>query len=76
MAGRTHTIAMQVTSLLVIVVGLATLVLAIRDRGSPAFQPALGVFLMFIGFNGFTSVRFSQIQERLAKLEEKTIPRT
>jgi Phospholipid methyltransferase len=72
MASRSHTIAMYVTSLLAIVVGLATLTLAIYERGSAAFQPALGVFLIFIGFNGIYSVRFSQIQDRLAKLEEKT----
>ena len=65
-----QSIAMQVTSLLVIGVGFATVTLAIHDRGFAAVQPAFGVFMMFIGFNGFYSLRFAQLQDRIAKLEE------
>jgi hypothetical protein len=70
MKTRMHSIAMQVTSLLVIGVGFATVTLAMHDRGYASVQPALGVFMMFIGFNGFYSVRFAQLQDRIAKLEE------
>jgi hypothetical protein len=65
-----HSIAMQAASLLVSGVGFATFTLAIHDRGYAAVQPALGVFMMFIGFNGLYSLRFAQLQDRIGKLEE------
>jgi hypothetical protein len=39
-----------------------------------ASGPALGVFFMFLGFNAFTQLRISRIEEAVQKLQREKQP--
>ena len=54
-----------------IAVGLWATVLSIRVPSSANYQPALGVFLILIGLNGFSNLRITKVEDMIRKLKEK-----
>jgi hypothetical protein len=62
---------MQISLWLCIAVGLVVVSLSIRAAPSANGQAALGVFLIFIGLNGFVSLRVTKLEEMLKEMKEK-----
>ena len=62
---------MQISLWLCIAVGLVVVMLSIRGAHSANSQPALGVFLIFIGLNGFASLRITKLEKILKEMKEK-----
>lgn len=54
-----------------IAVGLWTVLMSIRERPGVNWEPALGVFFILIGFNGFTAVRLLRLEKAVKELREK-----
>jgi hypothetical protein len=61
---------MRFASWLAIIVGFVALALAIRGQ-IPATEAALGVFIMFAGLNGFTSLRIAKLEATVKEMKEK-----
>lgn len=61
--------SLKISGWLGVLGGLALTILATRTNPS-ASGPALGVFFIFLGFNAFTQLRISKVEETLQKLEE------
>ena len=66
--------SLKISGWLGVLGGLALTVIATRANPS-ASGPALGVFFIFLGFNAFTQMRISKIEEGLQKLEKTKLPR-
>ena len=66
---HTMKIWMKLASWFIIAVGFITFILAVSENVT-ATRAAFGVFLLFLGFNGFYSLRFTQLEGRVAQLEE------
>jgi hypothetical protein len=54
-----------------IAVGLLALTLSIRGSLGASWQAALGVFFIFIGLNGFLSLRIKKVEEMIKEMKEK-----
>ena len=63
---------LKISGWLGVLFGLALTILATRTNPA-ASGPALGVFLIFVGFNAFTQLRISKLEAALQRLE-KTKP--
>jgi hypothetical protein len=61
---------MRLASWLAIIVGFVAFALAIREK-IPVIDAALGVFIMFVGLNGFTSLRIAKLEATVKELKEK-----
>ncbi len=64
-------VLMKFSLWLSIAVGLCAVVLSIRVPFSANYQPALGVFLIFIGLSGFTNLRITKVEEMIREMKEK-----
>jgi hypothetical protein len=56
---------------LCIAVGLSAVVLSTREASGANFQPALGVFFIFIGLSGLTNLRITKVEEMIKEMKEK-----
>jgi hypothetical protein len=61
---------MRVASWFAVIVGFVTLTLAIRGR-VPGVDAALGVFIMLVALNGFTSLRITKLEATVKEMQEK-----
>ena len=67
--------SLKVSGWLGVLGGLALTIEATRNNVS-ASGPAFGVFFIFLGFNAFTQLRISKIEETLQKMEKTTQTKT
>jgi hypothetical protein len=56
--------------------GLSILILSIRGKLNANWGAALGVFLIFLGLNGFTSLRIARLEEAIKKMQAQRDKRT
>lgn len=56
-----------------IAVGFVAVSLAIRGALTASWLPALGVFFIFIGFNGFASLRITKLEEMLKEMKQTNL---
>jgi hypothetical protein len=62
---------MKLASWLGVIVGFITLSLAIYGQiANVAYEAAIGVFFVMLGFNGFTSLRIAKLEEEIKKLKK------
>jgi hypothetical protein len=61
---------MRFASWVAIIVGFVALALAIRGQ-IPVIDATLGVFIMFVGLNGFTSRRIAKLEATVKEMKEK-----
>lgn len=61
--------SLKVSGWLGVLGGFAMTIMATRTNPS-ASGPALGIFFIFLGFNAFTQLRISKVEESLRKLEK------
>jgi hypothetical protein len=61
--------SLKVSGWLGILGGLALTIIATRTNPSSS-SPALGVFFIFLGFNAFTQLRISKVEEALQRIEK------
>ena len=55
-----------------IAIGFITLSLAIYGKiANVAYEAAVGVFFIMIGFNGFMSLRIAKLEEAIKEIKEK-----
>lgn len=64
-------ILLKLSLWLIIAVGLVALSLSIRGALTASWLPALGVFFIFIGFNGFASLRITNLEKMIKEMKEK-----
>ena len=64
----TSSVGMTVAGWLCMAVGLGTLVIATRQNVS-ATEGSLGVLLIFLGFNAFSVMRITRLENRVTQLE-------
>jgi hypothetical protein len=63
--------ALKISARIGVLFGLAMTLVTVRTNPS-ASGPALGVFFIFLGFNAFTQLRISRVEEAVQKLEKTT----
>jgi hypothetical protein len=61
---------MKIAAWFAVIVGFAALALAIRGQ-VPVINAALGVFIVLIALNGFTSVRIAKLEATVKEMNEK-----